>query len=338
MSISFKLNLAILMAASLTCVEATNSSYPVSKPNSEGYMQVSEKHQIYYAEYGNPDGLPIVILHGGPGVGTSDEYTRFFDLTRWHVVMFDQRGAMRSKPFASMEDNTPQNSISDIEVLRKHLGIEQWFVFGNSWGTCLALLYGETHPQSCLGFILTGIFLGREEDIRVFSEESIISQAAYKEFLNSFSLEEQKDIPNACYKRLMDSNPEVHMKMARALMRYQVLNSITPPSQEVLDQVLTNDRLLLSFTRALVYYSMNHCFLSPNQVLSNLGNITHLPAILVHGSLDTVCLPHQARLLHQNWPNSRLMIVEGAGHSSRDPLNMKTLVLATDAFLQSAQN
>lgn len=331
----FKVNMAILLATSLGCLEAA-SPYPMGAPYREGYLQVSEKHQIYYAEYGNPDGIPVVILHGGPGVGSHPAYTSLFDLSRWHVVMFDQRGAMRSLPFASMDENTPQNSIADIEQLRRFLKIDQWMVFGNSWGSCLALLYGEAHPENCLGFILEGLFLGREEDIDFFRE--IFSQSAYEDFLSHFTAEEQTNIIYACYQRVMNPDPLVHMEIARVFMRYQLLNSKTPPSLEVVEQILSNDRQILSFIRALLHYSFNYCFLSPNQVISNLNRIIHLPAWIVHGSLDTVCLPKQAYLLHQNWPNSKLTIVEGSGHSFKEADNTKALVLVTDAFVQSMQN
>lgn len=313
---------------------ASLCSYPVETPRTEGYLQVSEQHQLYYATYGNPEGKPVVILHGGPGVGCKNEYTALFDLKYWHVVMFDQRGAMRSIPFASMEENTPQNSIADIEALRKHLGIKQWVVFGNSWGSCLALLYGQAHTESCLGFILEGMFLAREKDIGFFRDLGKYSPAAYAEFLTNIPEDEQNDVPKACHQRVMDPNPDVHMNMARALMRCLLLDSANPPSPEIIEKILSNDRYILSCMRAIAHYAYHGCFVQPNQVLENMPKIDHLPGIIVHGSQDTVNDPEQARLLHASWSNSQLSMVEGAGHSWQEPAITNALIQATTAFIE----
>ena len=307
--------------------------YSIEVSSTQGYLQVSEKHQIYYATYGNPKGIPVVVLHGGPGLGCSDEYSRFFDLNKWHVIMFDQRGTSRSKPLACMDENTTQHSISDIESLRTHLGIQEWVVFGHSWGSCLALIYGESHPNSCLGFILEGVFLGREQDISFFRDMGKTSASAYADFLTSIPQKEQNDVPKACYQRLISSDPEVHMSMARALMRYQLLNTNNPPSPEIVQKVLEDDSRVLSLVKNFVHYNFHKCFLQPNQVLANLSKITHHPSIIVHGSLDTVCPIEQASLLHKNWQNSELQIIEGAGHSCKEPAIIKALEEATKTFI-----
>ncbi len=301
-------------------------------PLKEGYLQVSEQHQIFYATYGNPQGHPVIVLHGGPGIGCDDEYCNLFDLAKWHVILLDQRGAMRSKPFACMEDNTTQNSVEDIEKLRVHLGIDKWAVFGHSWGSCLGLVYGETHPRSCLGFILEGIFLGRDADISFFRDMGKLSKTAYDELLKNIPLEEQNDLPQACYKRVMHPDPAVHMKIARALMRYQLVNKNNPPSEEIVNKILSDDTFILSFVRAFVHYAMNQCFLKPNQVLNNISKINHLPCTIVHGSLDTVCPLAQGVLLHENWPNSQLRIIDRGGHSLREEAIAKSVKEATDEF------
>lgn len=311
--------------------------YAIEVPLTEGYLQVSEKHQIYYATYGNPNGVPIVVLHGGPGIGCSDEYTRFFDLNNWHVIMFDQRGAMRSKPFACMEENTTWHSVTDIEKLRIHMGIQQWVVFGNSWGSCLALIYGESYPESCLGFILEGTFLGRDKDISFFRDMGKVSLSAYADFLTNIPQEEQNDIPKACYQRLMDPDPEVHMSMARALMRYHLVNTNNPPSAEIIQKTLSDDHFILSFIRTFVHYAIHQCFLQPNQVLANVSKIVRHPCIIVHGSLDTVCPLEQGALLHENWPNSELWIIEGAGHSCREAAIANALAEATKTYILKMQ-
>lgn len=310
-------------------------TYPISQPQTEGYLQVSQKHQICYATYGNPEGIPVVVLHGGPGLGYSDEDTYFFDPASWHIVMFDQRGAMRSRPFACMEENTTQHSVNDIELLREHLGVDQWVVFGGSWGSCLALAYGEQHPEACLGFILRGVFLGREQDIGFFKNMGKRSPEAYQTLLTHFSEEEQSSVPQSCYQKLMDPNPEIHNAMARALLRYSITNTTTPPSMLQVEEMLKNDHFNLSFMRSFVHYALHQCFLQPNQILSQLDRISHLPAIIVHGALDTVCAPEQARQLHENWKTSQLWIVEDSGHSSREPGIAKALIKATDALRET---
>lgn len=311
--------------------------YSVEVPITKGHLQVSEKHQIYYATYGNPNGIPIVVLHGGPGIGCSDEYSRFFDLNKWYVIMFDQRGAMRSQPFACMEDNTTQHSVADIEKLRIHLGIQRWVVFGHSWGSCLALVYGQSYSAACLGFILEGIFLGRDKDISFFRDMGKVSPSAYADFLTNIPHEEWNDIPQACFQRLMDSNPDVHMCMARALMRYQLLHTKNPPNSEIIEKILKDDHFILSFMRAFVHYAIHHCFLQPNQVLAHLNQIDHLPCTIVHGSLDIVCPREQASLLHKNWPNSELWIINGAGHSLKEESIAKALIQETEKFILKVQ-
>lgn len=314
------------------------ASYPIGKPNITGYLQVSEKHHLFYATYGNPKGRPVVILHGGPGIGCDDFYTRFFNLNDWYVIMLDQRGAMRSTPFASMEDNTTQHSVADIEALRKHMGIERWVVFGHSWGSCLALVYGQAYPESCSGFILAGTFLGREKDISFFREMGRFSRKAYEEFLTHLDEEERKDIPKACYQRIMHPDPAIHMNIARALMKYQLSDADVPPSPEIIENILSKERFVLSFMRALVHYAYHQCFLEANQILNNMEAISHLPATIVHGSLDVVCSPEQAYLLHQNWQKSILWIIEGAGHSCKEPAIMDALVRATNTFVPEDNN
>lgn len=314
--------------------EENRPLYPVVPPNKEGYLAVSEKHTLFYATYGNPEGIPIVLLHGGPGGGCDDVLSRFFDLSSWHVVMFDQRGAMRSTPFGCMEENTPQNSIADIEMLREHLGISKWVVFGGSWGSTLALLYGQAHPEGCLGFILRGIFLGREQDyLHLFYGMGRVFPEAYESFVFHIPLEEREDLVSAYYKRVMDPNPEVHLPAARAFMRYDSICSSHLPDENTVEKVISNDHLTLSVARAFIYYSYHHFFLEPNQILSNMEKIAHIPSIIVQGRWDAICLPEEAYLLHQKWKNSVLWLMPDGGHSSNDPSISQGLVNATDLFI-----
>ncbi len=296
-----------------------------------GYFAVSEKYELFYETHGNPEGIPVIVLHGGPGLGCRDEYARFFDLNRFFVLTFDQRGAMRSKPFACMEENTTQLLVEDIEKLRNHLKIKRWIVFGGSWGSLLGLVYGETHPEACLGFILRGIFLGREQDINLFSRTEAEFEP-FQDFLSHIPIEERDDLLAATYKRIMDPDPEVQIKMALAFFRYFALCVISPNDSNKVKDLIKDERQVLSMAKAMLYYSKHQLFLEPNQVLSNLARINHLRGIIVHGSSDINCLPEQARLLHQNWENSRLWMIENAGHSALDPLISQALIEATKSL------
>ncbi|MBP7075213.1 MAG: prolyl aminopeptidase [Rhabdochlamydiaceae bacterium] len=326
---------AIVLPHSHEEVDIDHPLYPITQPREEGYLKVSDIHNLYYAVYGNPNGIPVVVLHGGPGAGCSDVLSRFFDLKEWNVIMFDQRGAMRSEPFCCMEENSPQHSVDDIEALRKHLGIEKWVVFGGSWGSTLAVLYGQEHPEHCIGFILRGVFLGREQDyLHLLHGMGRIFPEAYKPFLNYIPEEERSDLLSAYYRRIMDPNPEVHMEAARVFMEFDAVCSTHAPSPEEVKKVVQNDRFSLSITRPFLYYSVNRFFLEPNQILSRMDKIAHLPAIIINGRWDAVTLPEMAFSLHQSWPNSILWISPQGGHSSNDPAIAKALAKASDLFIE----
>jgi proline iminopeptidase len=305
-----------------------STSHPAQLPRQEGYLQVSDTHQIFYAVYGNPTGIPVVVLHGGPGMGCKDKPSPIFDLHRFNVIMFDQRGAMRSKPFACMEDNTTQLLIEDIEKLRCFLGIEKWVVFGGSWGSLLGVLYGEAHPNACIGFVLSGIFLGREQDLQLFREKG----AAYREFVSLFSKEEQRDVLTASYERVLSPDPEKHMSLARAFFRYIMLGTIYTQNSAAAEPLLKDDRLALSMSRATLHYAHHQLFLAPNQALSQIDRISHLPAIIVQGAEDLNCPPEQAKLLHQHWKNSQLFLIEEGGHAADDSATTTALINAIESF------
>lgn len=327
--------LAIAMSLSLFLPFSLSAFLQVATPNNEGYLAVSEKHTLFYATYGNPKGMPIIILHGGPGVGCDDTLSRFFDLSYWHVIMFDQRGASRSTPLGCMEENSPQHSIDDIEALREHLGISKWVVFGGSWGSTLGLLYGQAHPERCLGFILRGIFLAREQDyLHLFYDMGKIFPEAYAPFFHHIPKEERGDLLSAYYKRVMDPDPAVHLPAAKVFMKFDAICSTHLPNKESVEKFISNDALTLSIVRAFIYYSFHHFFLEPNQILNHMQRITHLPAIIVHGRYDAICLPEMAYLLHQNWENSALWVVPDGGHSANDPTISQALAKAADHMME----
>lgn len=305
------------------------SAHAMEKLIEEGYLQVSNIHQIYYAVYGNPEGIPVVVLHGGPGGGGKNDAIRLFDLDRYRVVLFDQRGAMRSRPFACMDENTTQNSIEDIEALRKALGIDKWIVWGGSWGSLLAMLYGESYSDSCLGFILYGIFLGRPEDIQLFEKKN---DAAYEEFIKFFPEGERSDLLLASYSRIMDPNPEVHMEMARTLLRFHFMNTKGVPNPAAIESFVKDEKAALSLGRAVLHYATHKLFLQPDQVMQNIRMISHLPAVIITGDKDLVCPSDQAIKLHENWANSMLWIVKDGEHFSGDPKIAEALARAATLF------
>ena len=309
--------------------------YPIVSPREEGLLKVSELHTLFYAVYGNPNGIPVVVLHGGPGAGCSNTLSQFFDLTRWNVVMFDQRGAMRSEPVCCMKENSAQHSISDIERLRNHLGIKKWMVFGGSWGSALGVLYGQEYPENCLGFILRGVTLLREQDyLHLLYGMGKIFPEAYDPFVNHIPEEERHDLLSAYYRRICDPNPEVRLEAARLFMRFDTICSTQLPNPVSLEAAMKNDKLVLSVTTAFLHYSKNGFFIEPDQIISRMPRIAHLPAIIVQGRWDAICLPEQAYLLHKNWPNSKLWMIPQGGHSANVPAIAAALVTATDVFAQ----
>lgn len=312
-------------------VDVSHPLYPATAPRETGRLKVSAVHTLFYATYGNPQGVPVVVLHGGPGVGCDDNLTRFFDLSLWNVVMFDQRGAMRSEPFGCTEENTPQHLVADIELLRKHLGVEKWLVFGGSWGSALALLYGQAHAERCLGFVLRGVFLGREADyLHLLHGMGKVFPEAYDPFIEHIPIEERKDLLSAYYKRLMDPNPAVHLQAARAFIRYDFTCGTALPNPQQVEKYLENDKLTLGVAKLFFYYAKHAFFLKPNQILAHMERIAHLPALIVQGRWDAICLPEMAYTLHKHWENSLLWMVVNGGHSANDPPIGAALATATD--------
>jgi len=312
--------------------------FPSSTPNQEVILKVSPIHSLHCAIYGNPNGIPVILLHGGPGAGCYDAMTRFFDLNRWYVVMFDQRGAMRSEPFGCMEENTPQLSVQDIESIRKHFNIEKWVVFGGSWGSTLGILYGQTHPERCIGFILRGIFLARDyDDLHLLYGMGKTFPEAYEKVVQFIPEGERNDLRSAYYRRVMDPDPAIHMPAARTFLRFDLICSTHQPDPVYLEKQLSNDKAVLSVTKTFFYYASHDFFLKQNQIISDLPLISHLPAIIVHGRWDVVTLPEMAYSLHQKWDNSTLWMVPLGGHATTEPAIARALVAATNSFAEKME-
>lgn len=306
--------------------------YPEIEPYQQGMLPLDERHTLYWEQSGNANGIPILFLHGGPGAGSTPGHRRFFDPTHYRIIIFDQRGAGRSTPLGEIQDNTTPHLIQDIETLRQHLGIEKWLVFGGSWGSTLALAYGETHPARCLGFILRGIFLCRKSEIDwfLYGLRHFFPEAWY-DFVAPLSTAERNDILSAYYRRLIDPDPAIHMPAARAWSRYEGCCSTLLPSPETV-RYFSSDTVALGLARMEAHYFSHDIFLPENALLDNIKALRLLPAVIVQGRYDAVCPIVSADDLHRAWPQAEYVIIEDAGHSAWEPGIRTALVKATEKF------
>jgi proline iminopeptidase len=306
--------------------------FPPIEPHAQGFLQPDALHRIYWEESGNPGGAPVVFIHGGPGSGTSPKQRRFFDPAYYRIILFDQRGSGRSTPYGELRDNTTLHLIADIELLRESLGIDRWLVFGGSWGSTLALAYGEAHPEHCLGFVLRGIFLCRRQEIEWFLYGlRTLFPEAWRDLLAPIPIEERSSLLQAYYRLLTDPDPSVHMPAARTWAAYEARCSTLLPNEQLVDS-LASDAVSLPLARIEAHYLMHDIFLPDNSLLDNLGRIRHLPAVIVQGRYDAVCPIVTADELARAWPEASYEIVADAGHSAFEPGITRALVEATEAF------
>lgn len=303
--------------------------YPIMNPYEEGYLQVSELHSLYYAQFGNPNGIPVLVIHGGPGGGCDAAMSAFFDLSYYRVIMVDQRGAMRSKPFTDMRENRPEYLVEDMELLRKYLNIDTWILFGGSWGSALAILYGQTYPERILGFVLRGIFLARKQDYEhiVYGMRKFFPEL-WQSMVQSLSQAEQTDLITTLHTKVMDTDPKIHMPIAHLFMYYDIVAGTFKANPDLIPKV--NDTEALSVARAFIHYSANNFFLADNQLLNNIERIAHLPVILIQGRYDIICPPLTAYELHTHWNNSQLWLIPEGGHFGADPCIARGLREAMD--------
>jgi proline iminopeptidase len=310
--------------------------YPPIQPYNEGKLKVSELHTIHFEEVGNPQGKPVIFLHGGPGGGIDPVYRQYFNPQKWRVILFDQRGCGRSIPHAELQENTTWDLVSDIEKLREYLAIEKWVVFGGSWGSTLSLAYSQTHPQRCQGLILRGIFLLRKKELLWFYQEgtSNIFPDAWEEYLKPIPLEERDDLLSAYYKRLTSDDKEVRLQAARAWSIWEGSTSKLYPSQQLVDR-FGDSQFADAFARIECHYFVNGGFFeSENQLLENCDRIRHIPTIIVQGRYDVVCPPVSAWELHKAFPEAEFIMIPDAGHSMTEPGIRSALLEATDKFAE----
>ncbi|MEO8016270.1 MAG: prolyl aminopeptidase [Pseudomonadota bacterium] len=310
--------------------------YPAIKPYNTGFLRVSPLHEIYYEESGNPKGKPVVFLHGGPGGGTDPKMRRFFNPKRYRIVLFDQRGCGKSKPSASLVDNTTWHLVSDIEAIREHLKIEAWQVFGGSWGSTLALAYAQKHPGRCTEIILRGIFLLRRSELTWFYQDALGAASMFpdlwEQYLAPLSAEERQDCMQSYYRRLTSDNRATLLEAARAWSVWEGALSYLRLNPNYLKQ-FGDPKFAAAFARIECHYFVNGGFLErPDQLLEDVPKIRHIPAVIVQGRFDVVCPARSAWDLHRAWPEADLRIVPDAGHSAFEPGTARELVLATDRF------
>lgn len=302
--------------------------YPESTPRAAGMLAVDALHRLYWEECGAADGVPLLFIHGGPGGGSLPHHRRFYDPAFWRIVLYDQRGAGRSTPAAELTDNTTAHLIDDVERLRRHLGIDKWMLFGGSWGSTLALLYAQAHPERVLGLVLRGIFLATHEEIdwflhgmaRVFPE-------AWRAFAHFLPPDERADLLGSYYRRLTDANRGVHAPAAQAWDRYEARCSTLLPKANGNGR-LDGEGGALAIARIEAHYFVHDAFLPDGALLADLPRIRHLPCTIVQGRYDIVCPPVTADLLSRSWPEAEYIVVPDAGHSVREPGITRELVAA----------
>jgi proline iminopeptidase len=308
--------------------------YPDIEPYHTGMLAVSELHQLYYEESGNPEGRPVVFLHGGPGGGTEPRHRRFFDPAHYRIVLFDQRGCGRSVPHASLQDNTTWDLVDDIESLRRHLGIDRWQVFGGSWGSTLALAYAEKYPERVSEMVLRGIFTFAKDEMEWFygAGTQNLFPDAWHAFVHAIPEAERHDLIGAYHRRLTGDDRRTREHAARAWSTWEcsVATLMQDPNLIAHCEDLA---FTLAFARIECHYFVNGGFLArPTQLLDDIARIRHVPGVIVHGRYDVICPARNAWRLHRAWPEAELVIVEAAGHSANEAGISSALVRATDRF------
>lgn len=305
--------------------------FPALEPYTHGWIAASSPHRFYFEECGNPTGAPVVVLHGGPGSGCSPAQRRFFDPQHYRIILFDQRGCGRSIPAGETQNNTTQDLVSDIELLRTHLGIERWLVFGGSWGSTLALAYAASHPGPITGLILRGIFLSRRSELDWFLQQArAVFPEAWEQMTAPLSDEEKVDILSAYLDRISSEDPSISVPAARTWNAYEASIMTLPPPEP--PSSAPSDATLLARARVQLHYLINQCFLDDTPLLDEVDKFRHIPATIIQGRYDMVCPVGTAYDLHRAWPEAEFKIVPAAGHAAFEPGIAAALIEATERF------
>lgn len=311
---------------------ARSELFPPIDPYETGRLPVDDIHTLYWEQCGNPKGVPVVFLHGGPGAGASPTHRRFFDPGHYRIVVMDQRGAGRSTPLGEVRNNDTARLVGDLETLRQLLGIQRWHLFGGSWGSTLALAYAQTHPDRCLGLILRGIFLMRRSEIDWFlNDMGRIFPEAWGQFTGHIPEAERGDLLEAYWRRLDSPDPAVRMAAARAWSVYEGACSSLLPSPDLI-AASGEDAHALGLARIEAHYFRSNAFDPEDKLLRDIGRIRRIPAVIVQGRYDIVCPIATADTLRRAWPEADYVVVPNAGHSAMEPGIRSALVHATERF------
>jgi len=305
--------------------------FPDIRPYKTQFIAVTKPHQLYVEESGNPDGIPVLFVHGGPGGGTSATDRCFFDPEKYRIILFDQRGAGRSTPHALLDDNNTTALIDDIEVIRATLKVERWVVFGGSWGSTLGLLYAQQYPELVLGLILRGIFLCRDEDIQWFYQDG--AGRIYPDYWQQYSQvipeEERGDMVAAFYRRLTGENELERMAAAKAWSIWEGHCATLHSNHEMVER-FASPHMAMAMARIEAHFFINKAFIKPNQIIDNAHRLKDIPGTIVHGRYDMICPVNQAFALSDAWPSAKLEIIADAGHASSERGITDALVRATN--------
>lgn len=305
--------------------------YPDITPYKTHQINVDAPHALYVEESGNPDGIPVLFVHGGPGAGCEAYHRSFFDPNLYRIVLFDQRGSGRSTPHAELEGNTTQALVADMEVIRDALGINRWVLFGGSWGSTLSLVYAETHVDRVMGLIVRGVFLTRQKEIDWFYQHGAdrIFPDYWQDFIAPIPENQRDNLLKAYYEKLTGKNEIAQMHAAKAWSIWEGRTATLKANKNVIDH-FGSAHTALSLARIECHYFMNDSFLEENQILNNADKLQNIPGVIVQGRYDLICPVESAWELHQAWPKSELKIIADAGHSATEAGTVDALVKATD--------
>ena len=311
----------------------SDALFPPIEPYDAFRLPVGDGHELYVEQCGDPEGVPALFLHGGPGAGCEPSHRRFFDPRRYRVILFDQRGSGRSTPHAGLEHNGTWDLVADIERIREKLGIDRWLVFGGSWGSTLALAYAETHPQRVTALIVRGIFLCRPEEIHWFYQDgaSWVFPDHWQAFLEPIPVRERGNLLHAYHARLTSSDPSTVLQAAKAWSIWEGRCATLRPDLR-LRNAFADDHMALSLARIECHYFVNQAFLAPNQLLRDAARLREIPGVIIHGRYDLICPLRSAWELHRAWPEADFHVIADAGHAAFEPGIASALVAATNRF------
>lgn len=309
--------------------------YPAIKPYIAHSLAVEKPHVLHIEESGNPEGTPVLFVHGGPGAGCEKYHRQFFDPEYYRIILFDQRGAGKSTPHAALEGNTTQALVADMEAIREFLGIEKWLLFGGSWGSTLSLVYAQSHSERVLGLILRGIFLCRPREIEWFYQEgaSRIFPDYWQDFIKPIPAAERGDLLKAYYQRLIGDDEIARMSAAKAWSIWEGRTATLQGRQSTIDH-FSGAHVAMSLARIEAHYFMHDSFLKENQILDDIDKLKDIPGIIVQGRYDIICPMQSAWQLHKAWSMSELFVIPDAGHAASEVGTVDALIRATQQMLK----